>query len=451
MAKNNKGRVAGSGTVTNTRKEAFKKKGMARENTNMALEDALAKGIDWEADKALGKNRKPHLLTAWELKYCLASKEQKADMEEEKKKKEEEGRASFDKKEEQDEEPSLLPRVVKEKGVGEENKEASLAKREASLLPREEKGKEASHSLDKSGVSKEPSLDKSGGTKEPPLSLDKSRGNKQPGGSPLLTKVGAQKGLPLTKVGGNKQPPLEEPSLDESGTGSSLDKKEKPNKILGPSQQQYQKEKSQPSKPSDPELEMGPDWGASSTTTTSPSPTSPSPATPPPPPEEQQNKTNPLAKRAKTQPAQKWVLKEKPKKKVAVDWHNTLEVKETVSAANINALDQLKKEGYEVYLCSFGGHNRNWYTDKHSGIIWDGWAGKFFTSSPTGWYGKADALCKHGIDTIFDDNYQVIEECDNWNIKVFPVVPSWKQKGWDKYKTWPTFAQAVEAFLRFEG
>ena len=67
MAKNNKGRVAGSGTVTNTRKEAFKKKGMARENTNMALEDALAKGIDWEADKALGKNRKPHLLTAWVL------------------------------------------------------------------------------------------------------------------------------------------------------------------------------------------------------------------------------------------------------------------------------------------------------------------------------------------------------------------------------------------------
>ena len=69
---NNKGKKQGTGTTTEARKEKFRKKGMARENKNMRLEDV---NIDWAkaaADKTYGK---PHLLTKQELHDYLWPKE----------------------------------------------------------------------------------------------------------------------------------------------------------------------------------------------------------------------------------------------------------------------------------------------------------------------------------------------------------------------------------------
>ena len=70
---NSKGRPAGSGCVSNKRREEFKKKGMERELKNMKLEDEGASKVDWEEDKRVG-NRKVRKLTAGDIAEMLKPK-----------------------------------------------------------------------------------------------------------------------------------------------------------------------------------------------------------------------------------------------------------------------------------------------------------------------------------------------------------------------------------------
>ena len=53
--RNNKGKAVGSGTVSNKRREAFKKKGLERENLHMSKED---RPIDWEEENKIHKSVK---------------------------------------------------------------------------------------------------------------------------------------------------------------------------------------------------------------------------------------------------------------------------------------------------------------------------------------------------------------------------------------------------------
>ena len=61
--KNPKGKAAGSGTVSATRREKFRQKGLLRENENMGKEDQV---VDWEEDRRKG-NKKPKLLSEEEV------------------------------------------------------------------------------------------------------------------------------------------------------------------------------------------------------------------------------------------------------------------------------------------------------------------------------------------------------------------------------------------------
>ena len=64
MARNNKGKVAGSGTATVKRRAAFAKKGLEREQQQMSLEEGISKALRIEGNVKLVKH---HLMTAWEL------------------------------------------------------------------------------------------------------------------------------------------------------------------------------------------------------------------------------------------------------------------------------------------------------------------------------------------------------------------------------------------------
>ena len=121
--KNNKGKKAGSGTVSNARRARFREAGMKRENDTMEKEDEHSKKVDWEKDKRHG-NKKPHLMSALEIKYNLASKEEKAEL---KKDMEKEKHAAFDKKAVKPEdvkEAAVDKTVVKEEPTAAEQKDA---------------------------------------------------------------------------------------------------------------------------------------------------------------------------------------------------------------------------------------------------------------------------------------------------------------------------------------
>ena len=92
--KNNKGKKAGSGTVSNVSREAFKKKGMERENRNTQAEDQLSQDVDWEVAKS--KNTKARKLSQEEVAEMM--KQQEPEVKKEVKKEEGECKASLDKR-----------------------------------------------------------------------------------------------------------------------------------------------------------------------------------------------------------------------------------------------------------------------------------------------------------------------------------------------------------------
>ena len=85
--RNNKGRASGAGTVSNVRREAFKKKGLERENKNMGEEDKLSKEVDWEVEKT--RNTKARKLSPEEVAEMMKPKEPQVKKEEVKKKEKE--------------------------------------------------------------------------------------------------------------------------------------------------------------------------------------------------------------------------------------------------------------------------------------------------------------------------------------------------------------------------
>ena len=81
--RNNKGRASGAGTVSNVRREAFKKKGLERENKNMGEEDKLSKDMDWEVETT--RNTKARKLSPEEVAEMMKPKEPQVKKEEVKK------------------------------------------------------------------------------------------------------------------------------------------------------------------------------------------------------------------------------------------------------------------------------------------------------------------------------------------------------------------------------
>lgn len=120
---------------------------------------------------------------------------------------------------------------------------------------------------------------------------------------------------------------------------------------------------------------------------------------------------------------------------------------DTVREENLQALTNLKKYGFEVWLCSFGGGWTNGQTREAALELWDGWAGLLFCKERTGVRGKANFISKRGCSVIFDDNREVIDECKGWRIRTYPV-PYWQEKRWKGETTYRS--QAVEAFIREE-
>ena len=130
-----------------------------------------------------------------------------------------------------------------------------------------------------------------------------------------------------------------------------------------------------------------------------------------------------------------------------VDWHNTLEKDEDVSAENLAALTCLLQVG-KVHLLSYVQSSK-----RESKVLKDMKSlpqYALLASTNTCWRqvgvdGKVDWACHLGCTVIFDDQPQIIKEAKKWGLHAFgiqhPKAP--KERG----HIWDSFADAVLDYL----
>ena len=89
-----------------------------------------------------------------------------------------------------------------------------------------------------------------------------------------------------------------------------------------------------------------------------------------------------------------------------------LEVGNLVSRSNLDALHKLQRHGYQVFLVSYGGWQRNQQTDAAAAQLWQ--VGLLAFLSRTGMvcaHGKCMCSRRRDISVILDDNKEILEEC----------------------------------------
>ena len=409
--RNNKGRATGTGTVSNVRREAFKKKGMERENKNMGEEDKLSKEVDWEVEK--GRNTKARKLSPEEVAEMMKPKEPQVKKEEVKK--EGKGAVSLDKRENKRKGGGKSPSQMDEdEGGGPKKKGKGGHEGEIPQGKGKGKGKGQGKKGPKKGKEKKGKGDGSD------TSLDQRE----------VSQADESKSTTLDKSEVKQEAPAEPSSLDKSEVkpDASLDKSEA--KTLGPSEAQLAKKDGkvrgwtqkgaslwEPSPSS-------PDWGGSESSDSG-------------------SQAAPLDKRGEAKVAKlgqiHWAFKPLLPEMVAIDFHNTLEVDDWVDE---DTLHTLQRAGVKVWVISFGGHKRNQATiqtlSRYRGTLI---AHLSFTSQKSGWYGKAQLMQKWGVRYIFDDNEEVCNECEAAGMEVYRI-------GWHSgQKHYKCLADAVEAFL----
>ena len=168
--------------------------------------------------------------------------------------------------------------------------------------------------------------------------------------------------------------------------------------------------------------------------------------------------TNPVSLKpdAKNPPKAKLTPAAKPLEKgniCVVDWRNTLEVRDVVPPEHIKALRELCKVCKEVHILSYvesSKREKQVKQDAYDFLPKDLWerAKVHVTYSRTGAGGKM-AWCKDfGVNIIFDDSPEIIQECYNSGLMAFAICTKWCKHGnLPQSMVFDTFAQAVECYF----
>ena len=132
---------------------------------------------------------------------------------------------------------------------------------------------------------------------------------------------------------------------------------------------------------------------------------------------------------------------------VVVDWHNTLEKDDVVSQDNLTGLEKLQEHCRVILLSAVDtvSRKKQVLVDMDAMIpdhIHQHGLGKEICWKKCGEGGKADLAWQWDAVAIFDDNWQICQECEAWGIDAYQVSQKKAAKG-----AFPTFWKAVDAFL----
>ena len=127
---------------------------------------------------------------------------------------------------------------------------------------------------------------------------------------------------------------------------------------------------------------------------------------------------------------------------VAVDWYNTIYIKDHVPQSNLDSLWKLHHEGYQVHLLSFCGHERSLEVAEKAAALGFPFESITFTKDKKGDTGKGKWLVDNKIYTIFDDSQEVVDDCYWRGIWVYHIS---RRPNWHQYRT---LGDAVDTFLK---
>ena len=151
----------------------------------------------------------------------------------------------------------------------------------------------------------------------------------------------------------------------------------------------------------------------------------------------QEVKASDLDSRNKLEGKRSWprgVWRLKPAKRVAIDWYNTIRLRDGIPQENIQALKTLKSKGWHLTLVSYCGRQREMDVREElrslrQEFVFDD---VHFTRGKTGRDGKYDKLKELSINYIVDDDESVLWECDKAGSWVYPITTRHQKKPLDK-------------------
>ena len=144
------------------------------------------------------------------------------------------------------------------------------------------------------------------------------------------------------------------------------------------------------------------------------------------------------------------------KRKVMVDFHNTLEVGNVIPAANHAAVDKLLQAQHPVTICSWCFQKRE--REVMATLKGQTWFGEledaFCIQQRTGHGGKVTICLASGIQVLMDDAPDICKEAFEKGLGVYPIQTRFEKHQWWEAigrTAYPTLADAVKAFLEKEG
>lgn len=143
------------------------------------------------------------------------------------------------------------------------------------------------------------------------------------------------------------------------------------------------------------------------------------------------------------------VWRMKPHKKVAVDWYQTIRLKDGVPREHIQALKKLKLCGWEVTLMSFCGDKREQEVrgeifDLRHEFVFDFVC---FTRSKCGYNGKFQTCKRQGINYLIDDNESILWESSQGGMWVYPIETQYQRHSWSRW-TYRSLPLAVDQLVQ---
>ena len=138
---------------------------------------------------------------------------------------------------------------------------------------------------------------------------------------------------------------------------------------------------------------------------------------------------------------------------IVVDWHRVLEVRGTVPRWHLEAMADLVKGGFDVTVLSFCQAER-------ARQVRAAVAGLRPHSNPwhlhicpdkTGPRGKAAVCVGKGLARIIDDNQDILQECLEKGLRVYPIQTMHQLHHWARARSIPVYAGlqfAVQAILK---
>ena len=136
--------------------------------------------------------------------------------------------------------------------------------------------------------------------------------------------------------------------------------------------------------------------------------------------------------------------------RVIVDWHNTLELNDQVPPTHDKALDALLEKA-DVFLLSYCGAARKPQAlrDMQSLRQAHRFAGIQTCTMKSGRDGKSAWGIYWGVEAIFDDNNEVCEDCQFYNITPYAIRTKWEPHYGltNQGMAFDSFPEAVHAYL----